>query len=138
MKYRIGEKASVSRTFSEKDVLQFAELSGDYNPLHLRANERTGIFSGNIVHGVLLESLISCVLGMDMPGNGTIYLEQSVRFMKPVYYGDKVTARAEISEIINSQKNVLRVATSIENQNDEVVLEGYAIVKAPWKENGER
>ena len=89
------------------------------------------MFSKQIVHGILVGSLLSNVIGMKLPGPGTIYMEQNLKFLKPVYIGDTITACAEISEIINETKNILRMSTKCINQNNELVVDGYAVVKAP-------
>ncbi|PSN81709.1 enoyl-CoA hydratase [Candidatus Marsarchaeota G1 archaeon OSP_D] len=121
-------KASVTKTFTEKDIKTFAELSGDTNPLHLDTEfaKRTR-FGRPIVHGFLTASLISAVLGTKLPGPGSIYLEQKIRFLKPVYIGDSVTAEVVITEI-NHQKLLIKLATNCYNQRNEKVVEGEAII----------
>ncbi len=128
--FSVGEKKSVSKTISEIDVYDFARLSGDYNPVHVNkeAAEKS-IFGKQIVHGMLAGSLFSNVIGMEMPGPGTIYMEQDLRFLKPVYIGDTITACVEISEIINERKGIIKLSTIALNQEDTVVIEGYAVVK---------
>lgn len=132
MDYIIGEKSTVSKTISETDVYLFAGISGDFNPVHVNRIEAEGsAFGKQIAHGFLVGSLLSNIIGMKMPGPGTIYMEQDMRFKKPVFIGDTVTACVEISEIINEAKNVLKLSTIVFNQNKEVVIEGFAVVKAP-------
>lgn len=132
MDYMIGETATVSKTISETDVYLFAGISGDFNPVHVnRIEAEKSIFGKQIAHGILVTSLLSNVIGMKLPGPGTIYMEQDVKFKKPVYIGDTVTAKVKIEKILNKTKNVLQLSTLIVNQNSEVVIEGYAIVKAP-------
>lgn len=132
MNYLIGTKDSVTKTISETDVYLFAGISGDFNPVHVnRVEAKNSVFSKQIVHGILVGSLLSNVIGMKLPGPGTIYMEQNLKFLKPVYIGDTITACAEISEIINETKNILRMSTKCINQNNELVVDGYAVVKAP-------
>lgn len=132
MNYLIGTKDSVTKTISETDVYLFAGISGDFNPVHVnRVEAKKSVFSKQIVHGILVGSLLSNVIGMKLPGLGTIYMEQNLKFLKPVYIGDTITACAEISEIINETKNILRMSTKCINQNNELVVDGYAVVKAP-------
>ena len=132
MNYLIGTKDSVTKTISETDVYLFAGISGDFNPVHVnRVEAKKSVFSKQIVHGILVGSLLTNVIGMKLPGPGTIYMEQNLKFLKPVYIGDTITACAEISEIINETKNILRMSTKCINQNNELVVDGYAVVKAP-------
>ena len=132
MNYLIGTKDSVTKTISETDVYLFAGISGDFNPVHVnRVEAKKSVFSKQIVHVILVGSLLSNVIGMKLPGPGTIYMEQNLKFLKPVYIGDTITACAEISEIINETKNILRMSTKCINQNNELVVDGYAVVKAP-------
>lgn len=132
MNYEIGQFEKVSKTISETDVYLFAGISGDFNPVHVNKIEaEESLFGKQIAHGILAGSLLSNVIGMKLPGPGTIYMEQDLKFKKPVYIGDTLTAYAEIAEIINESKNILKLSTWIVNQCNENVIEGYAIVKAP-------
>ena len=125
----VGQSASFSKTISESDVYGFAGLVGDFNSAHLNKVEaEKSIFGDRIAHGMLVGSLISTVLGMKLPGSGTIYLEQNLIFKKPVYFGDTATATVSVEEIINSSKGIYKMKTVITNQNDDVVVDGYAIV----------
>lgn len=133
--YRIGEKEETSKTISEVDVYSFAGISGDFNPVHINKIEaEKSIFRERIAHGLLVGSLISNVIGMKLPGFGTIYMEQNFKFLKPVYIDDTVTASVEIVEIINEKKNIIKLATRVTNQNGDLVIDGYAVVKAPERE----
>lgn len=124
----IGDKAAFSKTFSESDVYNFAGISGDFNPLHTnKVFAESSIFKERIVHGTLTSSLISTVLGMYLPGPGTIYLEQNTRFEKPVKIGDTITAEVEVVEFIGNRK--VKLSTKCFNQLKEIVIEGYALVK---------
>lgn len=137
MNYRVGESQEVSKTISETDVYLFAGISGDFNPVHVNKVEaERSLFGRQIAHGILVGGLLSNVIGMKLPGPGTIYMEQDMKFLKPVYIGDTVSARVEVAEVLNAEKNVLRLSTQIKNQNGDTVIDGFAIVKAP--ERGER
>lgn len=127
---KLGDKASFTKTLTETDVYLFAGISGDLNPAHINqvASEQT-MFKGRIVHGMLCASLISTVLGMYLPGPGTIYAGQELKFLKPVRIGDTITAEAEVEEII--KEKFLKMKTTCTNQNGEVVIEGYATVMPP-------
>lgn len=130
MDLHIGLTACVSKTITEADVYSFAELSGDYNPVHMdKEAAQKSIFKKQIAHGILVGSLISNILGMQLPGPGAIYLEQNFKFLKPVFFGDKVTAYAEVAEIINESKGIYKFKTYIRNQAGDMVLDGYAIIK---------
>ncbi|SFU85125.1 MaoC family dehydratase [Butyrivibrio sp. M55] len=132
IKYSIGDMAKVSKTISESDIYSFAGISGDFNPVHVNSVEASkSVFGRQIAHGFLVGSLISNCIGMKLPGDGTIYMEQDMKFLKPVYIGDTVTACVKVSEIINEKKNVLKLATTVLNQNNDIVIDGYAVVKAP-------
>lgn len=132
MNYQIGEKSFVSKTISETDVYLFAGISGDFNPVHVNKVEaEKSFFKKQIVHGFLVGSFISNIIGTKLPGPGTIYMEQNMRFKKPVYIGDTVTACVEISEILNPDKNILKLTTTVKNQDGDIVIEGDAVVKAP-------
>lgn len=132
MEYSIGSKENFTKTISESDVYLFAGITGDLNPAHIN-NEwaRQSIFGERIVHGIFVTGLISAVIGMKLPGPGSIYMEQDAKFLKPVKIGDTVTAEVEVAEIINETKKILKLNTSVYNQNEELVVEGYAVVKAP-------
>lgn len=128
----IGRRASISKTISESDVYLFAGLTGDFNPAHVNAEKAKGsIFGERIAHGILITGLISAVIGMKLPGEGTIYLEQNAKFLKPVKIGDTVEAYVEIEEIVNQEKGILKLKTYVVNQKNDVVINGYAVVKAP-------
>lgn len=135
-KYRIGDKAEFSKTISESDVYLFAGITGDMNPVHINETEAAkGFAKRRIVHGALISGMVSTVIGMKLPGPGTIYMEQDSRFIKPVFLGDTVKATVEIKEILNEMKGILRLDTVVFNQNDETVMTGFAVVMVP-KEGG--
>ncbi|MEL7597114.1 MAG: MaoC family dehydratase [Clostridiaceae bacterium] len=127
----IGDKASFTKTMSETDVYLFAGISGDLNPAHINQvdSEKT-MFKGRICHGILISSLISTVLGMYLPGPGTIYMGQELNFLAPVRMGDTVTATAEVIQK-NEEKNRLVLKTTVTNQDGKVVIDGQAKVMPP-------
>lgn len=125
----LNQEASFSKTITEADVYSYAGITGDFNEVHVnRVAASKTQFGQPIAHGMLVAGLISTVLGTKLPGAGTIYMEQDVKFLKPVFYGDTVTATVIVSEIINEQKGIYRLNTEITNQNDELVVDGYAVV----------
>jgi 3-hydroxybutyryl-CoA dehydratase len=126
----IGMKEEFTKTILESDVALFAGISGDMNPIHIDAvTAKKSIFGERIVHGALVSGLISAVIGMKLPGPGTIYLEQDSKFKMPVKIGDTITASVEVVEIINPEKGILKLSTKCINQKDDIVIDGYAIVK---------
>ena len=127
----LGDSASVSKTVTETDVYLFAGITGDLNPAHVNevASSQT-MFKGRIAHGMLSAGFISAVLGMYLPGPGTIYLGQELKFTKPVRIGDTITATATITEMI-VEKNIIKLETICTNQNGEVVTKGVATVMPP-------
>jgi len=128
---RIGASASWSKTITMADIRAFAALTGDENPLHVdEAFARTTRFGRPIAHGMLVASLISTVLSRSLPGPGTIYLSQSLEFVRPVYPGDTITALVEVTEI-RDDKPVVTLITRCVNQHGEEVVRGKAIVLAP-------
>ncbi len=130
--YVIGETAKVSKTISESDVYLFAEITGDFNPIHIdKVAAESSVFGERIVHGILVTGLISSVIGLIYPGPGTIYMQQDSRFLLPVKIGDTVTAKVTLSKIINEDKGILELLTEAFNQNHERVMEGKAVVKVP-------
>ena len=126
----IGDSACFTKTITEADVVGFADASGDRNPLHLDEDyaSRTR-FGRRVAHGVLSAGMISAVLGNNLPGLGTIFVELSVRFVRPVFLGDTVTARAEVSEIAGPKR--VRLLVSCANQRGEEVTVGHAVVVPP-------
>ena len=128
---KIGDSASTAKTISEADVYLFAGITGDLNPAHINeeASKKTA-FGGRIAHGILSAGLISAVLAMKLPGPGTIYLGQELKFTKPVRFGDTVTATATVSEIV-AEKNIVKLETICTNQRGEVVIKGMATVMPP-------
>ncbi|MER3428871.1 MAG: enoyl-CoA hydratase [Pyrinomonas sp.] len=128
MRLRVGDAASVQRTITERDVELFAELTGDHNPVHLDEEfARRTRFGRRIAHGMLGASLISAVLANELPGRGTIYLSQTLRFEAPVYLGDTITAQVMVKQV-REDKPIVTLATTCTNQRAEVVISGEAVV----------
>lgn len=128
---KIGDHASVTKTVSETDVYLFAGITGDLNPAHTNevAASKT-MFKTRIAHGMLGAGFISAVLGMYLPGPGTIYMGQELKFTKPVHIGDTVTATATVEEI-TLEKNRVILDTTVVNQDGEIVIKGKATVMPP-------
>ncbi len=125
---RIGDSAEVEHTITEQDIQTFGDLSGDYNPLHFNDEwAKQTMFGGRIAHGILTAALISNVIGMKLPGTGTIYLSQQMRFRKAVKINDKISARVEVIEK-DDEKERITLRTTCINQDKSVVLDGEAIV----------
>ena len=128
---KVGDSASMAKTISESDVYLFAGITGDLNPAHTdEVSASQTPFGGRIAHGILSAGLISAVLGMRLPGPGTIYLGQELKFTKPVRFGDTVTATCTVTEIL-AEKNIVKLDTTCTNQNGDVVIKGMATVMPP-------
>jgi 3-hydroxybutyryl-CoA dehydratase len=125
----IGTQATLSRTITEDDILLFALVSGDHNPIHLDAEyAEKSLFGKRIAHGFLIGSLISAVLGNDMPGPGSIYLGQTLKFLAPIHIGDTVTVTVKVVAI-REDKRIITLHTDCTNQQGTLVLSGEATVK---------
>jgi len=125
----VGMSAEMSRTVTSEGILAFAEATGDFNPVHVDEEAgKASLFGERIAHGMLGAGLISAVLGMKLPGAGALYLSQTLKFVKPVKIGDTITARAEVVEVIAAKKRV-RLATTVRNQDGDMVIEGEALAK---------
>lgn len=130
---QIGDTDSLTRTLTEKDIQVFAIMSGDINPAHVDIDyAQSDMFHKIIGHGMWGGALISTVLGTQLPGPGTIYLGQTIRFKRPVGIGDTLTVKVTATEK-NAEKKRVTFACEVRNQNDEVVMEGQADVVAPSK-----
>ena len=128
MKFKTGDTASLSKTISEADVQAFADVTGDHNPIHLDEEfAKSTRFGRRIAHGMLSASLISSAIANKLPGPGSIYLSQTLKFVAPVYLGDTVTARISVTAI-REDKPILSLETICENQRGEVVVKGEATV----------
>ncbi len=132
-KIKIGDFAQISNKITEKTIKDFAEATGDFNPVHLdQAYAEKTYFKGRIAHGVLSVGYISSVLGNLLPGPGGILLSQEVKFLAPVRIGDVITARVEVIELI-PEKNRVKFKTTCTNQNGDVVVDGTAWSFCPQK-----
>ena len=128
---KVGDTASINKTFTDNEVREFAKLSGDTNPLHLDDQfAKDSPFEQRIVHGMLTASLFSGLLGVSLPGTGTIFLGQTLAFKAPVFIGQKVTASVEITKI-REDKPIVTLRTLCINEEGEIVIEGEAMVKVP-------
>lgn len=128
---QVGDSASFTKTVSEHDVYTYAGVSGDFNPAHVNEVEaQKGMFGKRIAHGMLSVGFISTILGTQLPGPGTIYMGQELRFTKPVFFGDTITATVTVVELI-PEKNRAILDTVCTNQNGEVVIKGKATVMPP-------
>ncbi|MFS8087377.1 MAG: MaoC family dehydratase [Acidobacteriota bacterium] len=128
MKFKPGDTASFSKSVTDDDIQKFADVSGDHNPLHLEDEfAKQTRFGRRIAHGMLGASLISAVIANELPGQGSIYLGQTLQFVAPVYPGDTVTARITVISI-REDKPILKLETVCINQHDEVVIKGEATV----------
>jgi len=128
MTLSVGDAAEISKTVTEEDVRAFAELTGDRNPVHLDEEYAAGTrFGRRIAHGMLGASLISAVLANELPGRGTVYLSQTLRFTAPVFLGDTVTARVVVKQV-REDKPIVTLETVCTNERGERVVEGEAVV----------
>ena len=126
----IGERASLSHQVEERDLLLFAAVSGDVNPVHLDEDFAVATpFKGRIAHGMFSGALISAAIACELPGPGTIYIGQELSFLRPVRLGDTVTIELEILEKL--PKNRVKIATRVINQDGKQVVDGTATVMAP-------
>lgn len=126
----IGMIRSLSKVITDRDIELFAEVSTDRNPVHLDDDyAQDTIFGGRIAHGMLTAGLVSAVIGEQLPGHGTVYLGQSLKFLAPVRPGDLVTAEVEVTEIDHARRRVTMNTRCI--VNDKKVLTGDAVVLAP-------
>lgn len=127
----VGDSAQFSKTISESDIYLFAGISGDLNPAHINDTyAKDTYFKGRIAHGMLLAGFISAVVGCQLPGPGTIYIKQELKFLAPARIGDTITAEAQVIELLEEKNRVL-LQTTCTNQDGVLVLEGQAMVSPP-------
>jgi len=132
----LGQEASFSKTITETDVYLFAGISGDFNPVHVNEEyAKQTPFKTRIAHGALPQSLIAAVLGMKLPGLGTVLVEIRCRFKAPTFFGDTITATATVAEKIQDKRWV-RMDLHWTNQRGETVAAGEAVVVPPRKNPG--
>jgi acyl dehydratase len=123
-----GDVAQITRVVESGDVAHFVEAVGDHNPVHSDpAYAATTMFKAPIAPGIFTAGLISAVIGTQLPGPGAIYLSQSLKFIRPVMFGDTINARVEVAEVIR-ERNRMRLVTVCTNQRGEEVLSGEAWV----------
>lgn len=123
---KIGDEAFHLKEITEKDIEMFGEITSDYNPAHFDAEyAATTMFKKRISHGMLVGSLFSKVFGMDLPGPGAIYIGQTLKFKRPVYFGDTIKAVVTIREM-NIERNRITCDCVAYNQREEVVIVGEA------------
>jgi len=128
MKFRVGDSAEITKTIDDTDIQAFADVTGDHNPIHVDdAFAKTTRFGRRIAHGMLTASLISSVLANKLPGEGSVYLAQTLQFVAPVFPGDEVTARVTVKEI-REDKPIVKLETICVNQSGAVVIRGEATV----------
>ncbi len=130
-RFTIGQSAFCKKTFSKEDIVRFAELSGDTNPVHLDEEyAKQTRFGKPIAHGLLTSTILSQLLGVHLPGKGSIYMEQTIRFTAPVFAGDTITATGTVTAF-DEEKNRLTLLTECHNQHGKLVLTGTAIMLVP-------
>jgi len=128
---QIGQTAEFSKTVSETDIYLYAGITGDFNPAHVNeAYAQNTFFKTRIAHGMLTAGFISAIIANQLPGPGTIYLQQTLSFLAPVRIGDTITGRVEVLECI-AEKNRVRLKTTCQNQDGVVVLQGEGLVSPP-------
>ena len=126
--YYVGQEVSVEKTFQKEEVLAFSEITGDKNPLHIdKAFAEKSRFGGHIVHGIFVAGIISEIIGTHLPGRGSIYLEQNLRFLKPVYVGESIVVKVRVTEI-NEKKRVLALDTEAYGEEGKILVCGTAKV----------
>ncbi|MET3618376.1 3-hydroxybutyryl-CoA dehydratase [Peptoniphilus olsenii] len=128
---KVGQSACFTKTVSEADVYNYIGVSGDFNPAHINEEyAKDTTFKTRIAHGMISAGFISAVLGTQLPGPGTIYLSQDLKFTHPVHFGDTITATCTVEELF-PEKNRVIMDTVCTNQYGETVIEGRALVLAP-------
>lgn len=123
---QVGDTGIVTKTITEADVVNFAGIIGDFNPIHVSiAYAETTQFKQRLAHGMLTASFISTVIGNCLPGMNALYLSQNIKFIKPVYIGDTIKAKGEIIKLIPEKRRMV-IKTTVENQRGELVVNGEA------------
>lgn len=126
---QVGDKSTLSKAFTESEVEQFANMSLDDNPVHLsREYAENTVFGQRIVHGMLVASLFSGLVGARLPGHGTIYLGQNISFKAPVFIDERVEASVEVVKI-REDKPIVTLRTLCVKSDGTIAVEGEAIVK---------
>jgi 3-hydroxybutyryl-CoA dehydratase len=126
---KVGDSASCSTTIKESDIVNYAGITGDFNPVHMNAEyAKESIFKERIAHGMLVSGFISAVVGTQLPGPNAIYLGQNLSFKAPVKIGDTVTAQVTVLEK-RDEKRIIKLKTTVINQRGEIVVDGSAVTK---------
>ena len=126
---KIGDYYEEKVSFSKEDILKFAEVSGDKNPIHIDEQyAKSSIFGGTIVHGMLAASVFTKIFGTTFPGEGTIYLSQDLMFLAPVFPNAEYVARVEVTEIIKEKHNAVFSTTLVDGENHPCIS-GFAKIK---------
>jgi len=129
--FSVGQTASMSKTVSEYDIYTFAGVTGDFNPAHVNeAYAATTSFKKRIAHGMLSAGFVSAVLGTKLPGAGSIYAGQTMKFLAPVYIGDTITASVTVKEVIEERRRLI-LTTEVANQDGVTVFTGEATIFIP-------
>ncbi len=127
---KVGDAAEFAKTVTETDIYLYAGITGDFNPAHVNEQyARNTFFKTRIAHGMLTAGFISAIIANQLPGPGTIYLNQNLSFLAPVRIGDTITGRVEVLELM--EKNRVRLKTTCTNQEGVVVLTGEGLVSPP-------
>ena len=128
MDVKVGDKFSTTRKITDELVRKFADVSGDYNPIHLDEEfAKTTRFGRRIAHGMLSGALISAVLGYEFKERKIVYLSQTMKFTAPAFLGDTITATATVTDI-REDKRIVTLETDCSNQNGELTVKGEAVV----------
>lgn len=126
--FTIGQRASLTKKFEEAEVLSFSKMSMDNNPIHFDADyAHNSRFGDRIVQGPFVASLIGGILGSQLPGPGTIYINQSSNFLAPVFIGETIIANVEITSI-RQDKPIIKLRTWVEKENGELAIDGEAVI----------
>jgi 3-hydroxybutyryl-CoA dehydratase len=134
MNVKLGDSASMVRLITEDDIRAFAHVTGDFNPIHLDESAAdAGFFGRRIAHGMLMAGFFSAVIAEKLPGKGSIYLSQTLRFLAPAFIGDEITVTIEVLELLGRGK--VKLITTCVNQMGKVILDGEAVVLVADSEN---
>jgi acyl dehydratase len=128
MRFKAGDSAEIKKAIEQSDIDAFANVTGDHNPVHVDEEfAKTTRFGRRIAHGMLTASLISAVLANKLPGEGCVYLGQTLQFVAPVFAGDEITARVVVTGV-REDKPIVKLETICVNQRGEIVIRGEATV----------
>jgi 3-hydroxybutyryl-CoA dehydratase len=129
---KVGQTAQISKEITASDLSMFAAVTGDFNPAHFDPVYAAGThFKERIAHGMIAAGLISGVIGMKLPGPGTVYVQQTLNFLAPIRINDVVTVKVEVTDLL--EKNRVKLKTTVSNQEGVVAVDGEALVVVPKK-----